>query len=122
MENPREVQRRTKKKEDPCWPVHGPRFLQTDISPLCGGCLCWVGTTHQCLQIWCLVCGRKTTLDLHMTGTHIYLFKTCFIFICLSACPYVLTYNYVYVHVYLLLDQPIPAGIEVCYKRTTLAI
>ena len=52
MENPREVQRRTKKKEDPCWPVCGPRFLQMDISPLCGGHLCWVGTAHQCLQ-WC---------------------------------------------------------------------
>ena len=51
MENPREVQRRTKKKEDPCWPVHGPRFLQMDISPLCGGHLCWVGVPlPQCLH------------------------------------------------------------------------
>ena len=52
MENPREVQRRTKKKEDPCWPVHGPRFLQMDISPLCGGHLCWVGTTPNAYSIY----------------------------------------------------------------------
>src|SRR5258708_32501454 len=50
------------------------------------------------------------------------LFKTCFIFICLSTCPYILMYNYIYIHVYLLLDQPIPAGIEVHHKRTTFAI
>ncbi len=39
VENPREVQRRKKSLLASLW----AQILQTDISPLCGGHLCWVG-------------------------------------------------------------------------------
>ena len=117
MEDPREVQ---VGKKIPVGQSVGPDSFNGHISPL------W----------WTFVLGRDlpslTNLvprlwkEDHLGLTHHWRTRISvqdlFYFYTLSTRPYVLTYNYVYVHVHQLLDKLILTGIEVRHRRTTLAI